>query len=326
VRGSRELDSNYGYYHLVKRNYEIIVNNPGIYFAVVYKEPDFTFIFNGNELKEIFGKYEPTIPKERPPRWHFDILNKEGHYYLKLHNKFAKEHYIDNNLNKWDQIKEFKHKSEMSTDFENVKHDSRHFLVQVNELGSQNLLRNNAYRHKDWRTTPRDRAHGEVGVGDILIVYFGKKSIEFRKQLKKVYRVNDVTRDNSKFKVSEIKELNGMSYEQIKLLRENGKLDGEAFKKIGQQGFNIAEIEKTDYDQVLILDSSLPSFINAQMNFTDLQLFILKKMDPHANYQPIMIRTLLLSGGRASRDEIAQRLKESNLSPPAQGFQECPCL
>ncbi len=57
VRGSKELNGNYGYYHLVKRNYDTIINNQNQYFAIVYREPRITFIFkrqsrpNRDELK-----------------------------------------------------------------------------------------------------------------------------------------------------------------------------------------------------------------------------------------------------------------------------------
>lgn len=53
VRGSKELDGNYGYYHLVKRNYDAIVNNQSKYFVIVYRNPSITFILNSKELKEI---------------------------------------------------------------------------------------------------------------------------------------------------------------------------------------------------------------------------------------------------------------------------------
>jgi uncharacterized protein with ParB-like and HNH nuclease domain len=147
VRGSRELETDYdyyGYYHLVKRNYETIVKNQNQYFAVVYKDPTLTFIFNGDELKEIFGKYEPTIPKNRPPRWHFHIQENEGRYNLKLHNKQAKEYNIDSNLNKWDQINDFtgivppEEEEEEEDDEASYKADER---IRITEIDYSSFLK-----------------------------------------------------------------------------------------------------------------------------------------------------------------------------------------
>jgi hypothetical protein len=50
----------------------------------------------------------------------------------------------------------------------------------------------------------------------------------------------------------------------------------------------------------------------ALLTFADLKLFLLQKMKPRANYQPVMIKTLLESGGRCTKDQIAKRLKEFN--------------
>ena len=58
-------------------------------------------------------------------------------------------------------------------------------------------------------------------------------------------------------------------------------------------------------------------------NFLGLQRDILK-MIMRANYQPIMIRTLLLSGGRASKDSIASQIKELNPDKPNVDFMNIP--
>ena len=44
-----------------------------------------------------------------------DIQEREGQYYLKIHNKQAKEYLMDNNLNKWNQIEDLKGKHEQIT-------------------------------------------------------------------------------------------------------------------------------------------------------------------------------------------------------------------
>jgi hypothetical protein len=132
-----------------------------------------------------------------------------------------------------------------------------------------------------------------------------------------------VSNNNTAFNVSEIKELNGIALEQIKSSIQNGEIRKEVFNKIGQQGFNIIKMEKSDYDQLLSLDNT-PSSPMAPLTFRDLQIFMLKEMQMQANYQPIMIRTLLQSGGKATRDDIATKIKDLNSEKEDQDFKNIP--
>ena len=51
----------------------------------------------------------------------------------------------------------------------------QYFLVQVSKLGSD-ILKNSIYRHSEWDKTPRDKDHGRVRKGDLLLVYFARRS------------------------------------------------------------------------------------------------------------------------------------------------------
>ncbi len=75
--------------------------------------------------------------------------------------------------------------------------------------------------------------------------------------LKKIYEVAKVSNDNSLFDVKEIQDLYGISLDEIKNAIDNEKLRREIFGKLSQQGFNIKEIEKDDFDQVINLDNDL---------------------------------------------------------------------
>jgi len=46
--------------------------------------------------------------------------------------------------------------------------------------------------------THHDADHGNVRIGDILIIYFASNSIKFPQQIKKVYRVSSVSENNFK--------------------------------------------------------------------------------------------------------------------------------
>jgi hypothetical protein len=60
------------------------------------------------------------------------------------------------------------------------------------------------------------------------------------------------------------------------------------------------------------------------LSFIDLQKFLLEEMQMQANYQPIMIRTLLQSGGKATKDDIAAKIKELNSEKEDQVFKNVP--
>lgn len=62
-----------------------------------------------------------------------------------------------------------------------------------------------------------------------------------------------------------------------------------------------------------------------KLSFLDLQRFLIKEMEMHANYQPIMIKTLLNSPRRtATIDEIADKIRELNPAPSVNNFRNIP--
>ena len=84
---------------------------------------------------------------------------------------------------------------------------------------------------------------------------------------------------------------------------------------------------KYDITEYLNKWNVIPELSNANdggVRFTKLQRFLLDEMQMQANYQPIMIKTLLESGGRASRDEIAARIRELNSDNLEQDFRNIP--
>ena len=135
--------------------------------------------------------------------------------------------------------------------------NKQYFLVQVSEPGSKNLLQKNPiYQHVGWQETPRDIDHGKVKPGDFLLVYFARNAIDFSMQLKRIYEVTSVSTKNEIFSLKEVDELHGISLDVIKNGIENGNLS-DKFDKLGQQGFNIARIERNDYDDILQLTRKL---------------------------------------------------------------------
>jgi MoxR-like ATPase len=329
VRGSKELDNNYGYYHLVKRNYDTIINSQNVYFAIVYKEPKITFVFNKNELEEIFGNYEPTIPKNRPPRWHFDIRQSEGHHYLKLHNKQAKEYNIDNYLNKWDQIEDFKLLHERP----NAGEKPNHWLFIIADRPKENLtaqqILETRMNDKFWGLNRGTPLRTLLRKDDKVIFSHGAKkflstaildsdSFELKEEEKNLYsHGQDLFRTEFGVKLKDIDiwdtEKSVERYLDVLSFVTKKEKYGVYF-----QG-GIKRISKEDYNKI----TNILQPMN-QLSFIDLQIFLLEEMDPHANYQPIMIKTLVLSGGKATKDDIAARIKELNPEHQEQDFKNIP--
>ena len=113
VRESKELkDANreYGYYHLVKRNYDEIIKNPNSYFAIVYDNPENTFVFTGTTVKEVFENEKLIYPPNSPPKWHFKIVKSDGKYNLDFNRIDSPKKDVTQYLNNWDQIEDFKGK------------------------------------------------------------------------------------------------------------------------------------------------------------------------------------------------------------------------
>jgi len=189
----------------------------------------------------------------------------------------------------------------------------QYFLLQVSEYGSENLIKNNYYEHVDWQERGQDRDHGAVKVGDILLVYFARRSVYFKNTLKMIYRVESVTHDNIRFNLSSWKQLKGISLDGIRNAVKKSKL-GSIFNKIGEQGFNITKIAKSDFDAVLDLDGTADIVVNEEKFKIAHQLFegfLLKESSvPFSNFDhPYMLEKEI-----NYKREIAENTKHLRIS------------
>lgn len=131
ARGSRELkDPNrlYGYYHLVKRNYEELINNSKAYFAVVYSHPKKTFVLTGPIVKRFFENERLVSPSNRP-KWEFKIVRGDGKYILDFDRKGSPTYDITEYLNKWHLIEDFRGKEVVQVGEEEQVDDFRRRLL-----------------------------------------------------------------------------------------------------------------------------------------------------------------------------------------------------
>jgi len=88
-------------------------------------------------------------------------------------------------------------------------------------------------------------------------MYFASGSINFKRQLRRIYRVVNVSEGNVEFTFKLEKEINPLTYKQIRKYVKEGIL-GKDLKNCGQYGFNIKEISIEDYEKVLQLAEKAP--------------------------------------------------------------------
>ena len=108
VRGSIILKDHRGFYYLQEEDYKDILDSSDRFFAVVFGNPEKTFIFTKDSLKTLFDGLQLTLREGKKPKWYFDIRKDSDGHYLKVHSPGSNEQNIDNHLNKWDQIEDFK--------------------------------------------------------------------------------------------------------------------------------------------------------------------------------------------------------------------------
>ncbi|MGD1838206.1 MAG: AAA family ATPase, partial [Nitrososphaeraceae archaeon] len=242
---------NSGFYDLNQSIYDKINNKNSSFCAVILGKPGTSFIFPKQKINEFFNAQNKTQRDERH-RWMFSILSDNNKYFLKVTG--TERINISDYLNRWDLI----------PDIQNIKDDQKnYFLIQVSERGSNNILKYLKYSNPRWKDNKKDYDHGKVKNGDYLLIYFSGDSIDFKKQVKKVYLVNSVSEDKIEFKISEIKNLNGIFLKNVKTALQDKKLS-DVFNNIGRHGFNIIQIDKTDYNSIINLDKE--SIVNKGQN------------------------------------------------------------
>lgn len=156
------------------------------------------------------------------------------------------------------------------------------FLMQVSEDGSINILTNQKYRNSRWPSKPRDKDHGKVKVGDLILVYFAGAAIDCQKQLRMVYQVTKVSKGNIEFEFKQYQALSPpLTLDQIRENVKEGNLSA-VFLNCGRQGFNIRKIEYAEYEKVLHLSETLPP-VAAIVGAEDLlEDFIVNNWNPEA--------------------------------------------
>ncbi|MCY4558183.1 MAG: AAA family ATPase [Chloroflexi bacterium] len=123
------------------------------------------------------------------------------------------------------------------------------FLVQVNKnAGYPNITQNRRYENNLWTTKPRDTDHGKVKPGDALLVYCAHGVPSCGRSLAFSVIVDHVSSDNVTFELGEpLWFPSPVKYRDIGGLVDADVLPVE-FRKCGQQGFNIKEIEASAWE------------------------------------------------------------------------------
>jgi len=157
--------------------------------------------------------------------------------------------------------------------------EENYFLVQVSGRGSENILKNNTYRNPRWAHKRRDKPHGLVKPGDLLVIYFAGGAINYQRQLRFVYKVNEVSADHVEFKLEKFREIDKpLTLEQIR----RGVIEGSlsvVFRNCGLQGFNICKISPAEYESIFeVSPPEGPDEATISLE-RDLENFLFAKLD-----------------------------------------------
>ena len=132
------------------------------------------------------------------------------------------------------------------------------FLLQVSgvHLGYPNIRDNRRYDNPSWASKRGDSAHGEVKIGDTLLVYCTASAIENGMCLAFSVKVRVVSEDNATLHLDEPRWFRSPIYRpEVYRLVDEGRLP-EVFRRCGRQGFNIARLDQEAAKQALdVLDS-----------------------------------------------------------------------
>jgi hypothetical protein len=126
------------------------------------------------------------------------------------------------------------------------------FLLQVNgTAGYPNIRDNRRYQNPSWATKGRDRDHGEVKSGDMLLVYCTGNAIDNGRCLAFSVDVRDVSEDHVTFHLDEPRWFRSpLHRSDIYSLVDDRQLPN-IFRSCGLQGFNIARLDPDVAKQVL---------------------------------------------------------------------------
>jgi MoxR-like ATPase len=329
IRGSIRLKGRRGFYYLQEEDYNEILDSSNKFLAVVFGDPEMTFVFAKDSLKTFFYGLSLNLREGKKPKWYFDIREDNGRHYLKVRSHGTQQHNIDNYLNKWDQIDYFKHLHE-----ESLKGDKpNHWILVVTDKPEQNLtakqIVTTRINDRFWGLNTKTPYRTLLRKDDRVIFSYGSReflgtaildsdAFELREEQRNQFSHNDEffkTDFGVRLKDAELWEDPKPVQKSVNVL---SFIKNKGYYMTSFQG-GIRKISKEDYNNILNISPS-----RNLLSFVDLQKFLLQELHMQANYQPIMIRTLLQSGGKATKDDIAAKIKELNSEKEDQDFKNVP--
>lgn len=139
---------------------------------------------------------------------------------------------------------------------------SNAFLIQVNAGSYRRLLDSNTYENDAWMRKQRDRAHGDLEVGDTLYFYCTGDVPQYSLSLACRALVETVSPDKTLIGVADLRWFKApLARDRIRQLVNDGEFE-EAFSGCGAQGFNIARLQletPTKLEQLLESLVSVPA-------------------------------------------------------------------
>jgi hypothetical protein len=137
--------------------------------------------------------------------------------------------------------------------------NSRH---ETGDSGTGENFDKNIYIHKDWKNRTQDEPHGNINQGDLILFYFGSHARineKHQKIIKYLCKVTSITQDKTEIKFDRIKELIGITYDELGKIKKTlvKKQIDCSFNKFPQQGINVTNLSKEEFEFILNADKYL---------------------------------------------------------------------
>jgi hypothetical protein len=115
------------------------------------------------------------------------------------------------------------------------------------------IFEHNKYINEGWTESTKDQDFGKAEAGDIVLVYCTSSVEECPKQIRYIYRVLDKPRRHELGMKLLVKLRRRLGLTTIKSMVRDGKLS-QKMKNCGRQGFNICQVEYSDYEAIINWD------------------------------------------------------------------------
>jgi MoxR-like ATPase len=343
VHGSPE---NVKWYSLKKDYFNGLTSvNPRYYYVIMVDGPEQSLVLPLQRVKDIFEPVDPGEDNE----WHYSIVKDGAHYVIEPNNDKREQsdlHRLDLFLNNWDQIEDYDaKKSPIDLAVSSLKQEMREnpaaFASEDEVVGKfrtifnvdhiekltveefQSFLEFKNNQHWTLQRQKTNLTRDMPKLRSTLRILLDEQ-IPLEERLRRI-RGDPKSKDYQKFMkegiISAILFITNPKHYPI----YNGTVKA-ALKIVDIRLENASGPIWKEYPEVQKLIKTLAAKyelslwimdwvwwrVIGKITYQDLIEFINNRMNMHENYQPVVIKTLVSGGGRATSEEIENDLRKSN--------------